>query len=246
MKHLTQNFSSCIFVAASLAALFACSKPSKEDKVRSVCEKLYQEDVTKCAGNATCATDATGRRDACIELAKTIGNSEKRPSMASQVDQAKSKCDKGDQEACSKYGAAVMLSKVPGQDPAVGFALVSKSCESGNANGCEMTGRAYNKGLGVTVDQAKYYDYMKKACDMGSAGSCRSIALSFETTDPQRVPDLDKSCEKNDQLGCMAAGAAFLHGQGATIDKAKAKSYLQKACDLKASDTQSCELAKSL
>ena len=145
-------------------------------------------------------------------------------------------------------GAAVMLSKVPGQDPAVGFALVSKSCELGNANGCEMTGRAYDKGLSVAVDKAKYYEYMKKACDMGSTGGCRSFALSFETSDPQRIPYLEKSCtgDKSDQIGCIGAGAAFMHGQGATIDKAKAKGYFQKACDLKASDTKSCELAKSL
>ncbi len=248
MKILQRSFSPCTFVAASLAALIACSTPSKEDKIRSVCEKIYKEDVTKCAGDATCATEATGKRDACLSLAKTVGNSEKRPSMASQIDEAKSKCDQGDQEECAKYGAAVMLSKVPGQAPAVGFALVSKSCESGNANGCEMTGRAYDKGLSVAVDKAKYFEYMKKACDMGSAGGCRSFALSFESTDPQRVPYLEKSCagEKSDQIGCMAAGAAFLHGQGATIDKPKAKGYFQKACDLKASDTKSCEFAKSL
>lgn len=248
MKNLMQSFLAGALVAAAIPMLFACSKPSKEDKIRSVCEKIYKEDVAKCSGEASCTSYAAERRDGCLSLAKTVGNSEKRPSMASQIDEAKSKCDKGDQEECSKYGAAVMLSKVPGQDPAVGFALVAKSCESGNASGCEMTGRAYDKGLSVPVDKAKYYEYMKKACDMGSTGGCRSFALSFETSDPQRIPYLEKACtgEKSDQIGCIGAGAAFMHGQGATIDKAKAKGYFQKACDLKASDTKSCELAKSL
>lgn len=246
MKSTMQTFLAGAVVAASLTTLFACSKPSKEEKIRSVCEKIYKEEIAKCNGDASCGSTAEGQRDGCLSLAKTVGNSEKRPSMASQIDEAKSRCDKGDQEECSKYGAAVMLSKVPGQDPAVGFALVSKSCESGNANGCEMTGHAYDRGLSVAVDKAKYYEYAEKACDMGSAGGCRSFALSFKSTDPRRVPYLEKSCAKSDQIGCMAAGAAFLHGQGATIDKPKAKGYFQKACDLKASDTASCEFAKSL
>ncbi len=246
MKIPTPALATLPFIAASLVALIGCSKPSKEDKIKTVCEKIYKENIAKCGSDASCTSSAKDTREACMSLAKTVGNSEKRPSMASQIDEVKSKCDKGDQEECSKYGAAVMLSKVPGQDPAVGFALVSKSCESGNASGCEMTGRAYDKGLSVPVDKAKYYEYMKKACDMGSGGGCRSYALSFESTDPKRVPYLETSCEKSDQIGCMAAGAAFMHGQGTAIDKAKAKGFFQKACDLKASDTKSCELAKSL
>lgn len=246
MKISSQSFSLFTCLTATLIATTACKKESKEDKVRAVCEKMYKEDVAKCGSDASCTSAATGMRDSCLGLAKTVGNSEKRPSMASQIDEAKGKCDKGDQEECSKYGAAVMLGKVPGQEPSVGFALVSKSCESGNASGCEMTGRAYDKGLSVTVDKAKYYEYMKKACDMGSGGGCRSFALSFDSMDKQRIPYLETACEKSDQIGCIGAGAAFMHGQGTTIDKAKAKGYFQKACDLKPSDTKSCDAAKSL
>ena len=246
MKISPQSCSLFACLAAAVALAPACKKESKEDKVRGVCEKMYKEDVAKCGGDEACTTAAAGMRESCLGLAKTVGNAEKRPSMASQIDEAKGKCDKGDQEECSKYGAAVMLGKVPGQEPSVGFALVSKSCESGNANGCEMTGRAYDKGLSVAVDKAKYYEYMKKACDMGSGGGCRSFALSFESTDPQRIPYLETACAKSDQIGCIGAGAAFMHGQGTAIDKAKAKGFFQKACDLKATDTKSCELAKSL
>lgn len=236
-----------------LASLFflGCGKKeeSKEAKMARICDKVHKEEADACAGDKDCLAEASAKLEACKGLAKTIGNTEKGKTMEEQGADVKKKCEAGDQTECATYGAALMLGRGGFEkDEAKGFEVVKKSCESGNGNGCEMLARAYEKGMGVAADTAQFVANMEKACNLGAGGGCRSFALSFETSDPKRIPVLEKACDLKDAIGCMGLGAAYKNGgQGTDADPVKAKKYLQMACDLDPvkMDT-ACETAKQL
>jgi TPR repeat protein len=199
-----------------------------------VCVKIQKEELAACADDA-CKQEANAKLEACKGLCKTIASS-KGPgkSQAEQADDAEAKCAKNDMEACATIGGAYLLGKGGKvQDEKKGLELLKKSCDGGAAFGCEIYGRAYDQGKGVEKDSAKAVELWTKACDGGAGGACRSLALKKETADPSRIPLLEKACSKDDALGCMGLGAAYKHGnQGAPADSAKAKQFLQKACDL--------------
>jgi TPR repeat protein len=80
---------------------------------------------------------------------------------------------------------------------------------------------------------------------MKAGGGCRTLALRFQTSDPKRIPLLEKACVLGDGIGCMGLGAAYLHGnQGAPKDAKKAKEALTKACTL--GEQSSCERVAQL
>jgi TPR repeat protein len=228
-----------ITIALSFSLLVSgCTKAeSKEARVKRVCDKLLKEETAACTDD-DCKEEAKAKFESCISLSKTVGASEaggggSKGSMEDQVAEKKKLCDGGDQDACSMYGAALMLGKGVEKDEAKGAGVVKKACESGNASGCEMYARAFERGMGVAADPAQFAQYMDKACSLGAGGACRSLALSFDNADAKRIPLLEKACEKKDALGCMGLGAAYLHGnQGTAKDLVKAKTFLQKACDL--------------
>jgi len=234
--------------AVAASAGFGCKK-SKEDQINAVCDKMHAEDVTNCAGQASCVSEADGKRDACRGLAKTVAESDGPPkTIADQVAEVSKKCDGGDLESCTTYGAALMLGKGVAKDEAKGFALVKKACDAGNGGGCEMMGRAYERGMGVAVDKTQMAASMEKACNLGTAAGCRAFAMSYAHSDAKRIPLLEKACDGKDAIGCMGLGAAYLNGgQGTDKDLAKAKSFLQKACDLEPDKMQNaCDKAKTI
>jgi TPR repeat protein len=242
-----------IIVTALVSLLFlGCSKEeSKEAKLNRICEKIHKEETAACAGEQACLDEAKSKLGACKQLSKTVGETEKGgapKSMEDQVSDEQKKCDGGDQDACATLGGAYMLGKGVDKDEKKGFELAKKACDANNANGCEMLARAYERGMGVTADKALMATHMEKACNLGAGGGCRSFALSFDNTDPKRIPLLEKACDLKDTIGCMGLGAAYLNGgQGTDKDLVKAKKYLQMACDLDpAKADTACQKAKEI
>ena len=240
-----------LFIIVPLAvALAACSKSeSKEARCTRVCDKILKEEEAACTDDA-CKSEAKAKFESCKGLCATIA---KGPgpgggkSQSEQANDAQTKCEKNnDPEACATYGGALMLGKGGlTKDEKKGAETVKKACDAGAGFGCELYARALERGMGVAPDPAGMKQYMEKGCSLGAGGACRSFALSFDTADPKRIPFLEKACEKDDGLGCMGLGAAYLHGnQGAPKDPAKAKQFLQKACDLGTSSA--CDKAKEL
>lgn len=223
-----------MFVALALVTM-ACGnkKEDKEARCNSVCTKIRDEDLAKCADDA-CKKAVHETYGACKSLCATVAKGKTGKSMNEQADDAEKKCEKGDMEACATIGGAYLLGKGgKTKDEKKGVELLKKACDGGSAFGCEIYGRALEQGRGVTADPAAAITYWQKACDGGAGGGCRSLALKKETSDPARIPLLEKACEKDDNLGCMGLGAAYLHGnQGAPKDLEKAKQYMKKACDL--------------
>ena len=239
-----------IGLAFALATM-ACGKKQddKEAACSRVAAKIRDEELAKCAGDKDCQHEAEemfqGRKDIC-KMAAKANEGGKPKSLNEQADDAEKKCDKGDAESCATIGGAYLLGKGGKEkDETKGLALVKKACDGKSAFGCEIYGRALDEGKGIAPDKEGAKSYFKQSCDLGGAGGCRALALQMETTDPARIPLLQKACDKDDKLGCMGLGAAYLHGnQGAPKDLAKAKQYLQKSCDLGA--TSACDKAHEL
>src|SRR5262245_745288 len=125
-------FKTVLFASVSLFVVSTGCK-SKEDKINAVCDKLHAEETAACVGDKACLAEADGKRDACRGLAKTVAESENRPSMAEQVNDVETKCTKGDYESCAMYGAALMLGKGVDKDEKKGFELVTRACDGNNA-----------------------------------------------------------------------------------------------------------------
>lgn len=234
-----------ITVSLALAAM-ACGnkKDDKEARCSSVCSKIRTEDLAKCADDA-CKKAVEETFQACKSLCKTVAQGPGK-SQNEQADDAEKKCQKGDAESCATIGGAYLLGKGGKEkNEAKGIELVKKACEGKSAFGCEIYARVFDDGRGAPVDKEKAKELFKQSCDLGGGGGCRALALKLETADPARIPLLDKACAKDDKLGCMGLGAAYLHGnQGAPKDLPKAKQFLQKACDLGA--TSACDKAREL
>lgn len=231
-------------------AVTGCGKDEKKEKeaaCTNVCKKIRDEDLAKCP-DAACRQNVEETFQACRGLCKTVANGPKGKgkSLAEQVDEAEAKCNKGDAESCANLGGAYLLGKGGKEkDEKKALELLKKACDGKSAFGCEICARALDEGRGTAPDKDGAKQYFEKACNLGSGGGCRSLAMRYEISDPARIPLLDKACKKDDNLGCMGLGAAYLHGnQGAPKDLAKAKQFLQKACDLGA--TSACEKAREL
>lgn len=235
---------SALIALALMAATVACSKKDdKEARCNSVCAKIRAEDLAKCGSDAECKHQVEEAFQACKGLCHTIATTKpgEHKSMNEQADEAETKCSKGDAESCATIGGAYLLGKGGKvKDEKKGVELVKKACDGKSAFGCEIYGRALDEGRGVDVDKEGAKTYFGKSCDLGGGGGCRALAMRYEVSDPARIPLLDKACQKDDKLGCMGLGAAYLHGnQGAPKDLAKAKQFLQKSCDLGA--TAACD-----
>lgn len=246
-KTRTIMFGLGLGLVLALSAMGCGKKDDKEARCTSVCKKIRDEDLAKCA-DAACRTNVEETFQACRGLCKSVANADKSKgkSMAEQADEAEAKCNKGDAESCATLGGAYLLGKGgKAKDEKKALELLKKACDGKSAFGCEIYGRALDDGRGIEVDKEGAKEYFKKSCDLGGGGGCRALAMRYEVSDPARIPLLDKACQKDDKLGCMGLGAAYLHGnQGAPKDLPKAKQFLQKACDLGA--TSSCEKAREL
>ena len=245
---MTMNRTILIALAFALSAMACGKKDDKEARCSSVCAKIRDEDLAKCGSDADCRKNVDETYAACKDLCHTIASSKGGPkkSMNEQADDAEKKCASGDAESCALIGGAYLTGKGGKEkDEAKGVEFLTKACEKKSTMGCEFLGRAYEEGRGVTPDHEKAVSLFKQACEAGGGGGCRSFALSFKTDDPARIPYLQKACDKDDKLGCMGLGAAYLHGnQGIGKDLPKAKQYLQKSCDLGA--TSACDTARGI
>jgi TPR repeat protein len=222
-----------LVVALAVAALACGKKDDKEARCTSVCAKIRDEDTAKCADEA-CKKAAADMFESCKGLCAAVASSKPGKSLGEQADDAEARCNKGDMEQCATIGGAYLLGKGgKPKDEKKGLELLQKSCDGNSAFGCEILGRAWDQGKGVGPDKDKAVELWTKACDGGSGGACRSLALKKDTSDPARIPLLEKACDKDDNLGCMGLGAAYMHGnQGAPKDMDKAKQFMKKACDL--------------
>ncbi len=78
----------------------------------------------------------------------------------------------------------------------------------GSARGCLRLGDAY-------------HDRLARADGAGAASGADEAALYWHA----------RACHAGANLGCLAAGRAYLHGQGASADPGRAAALFQRVCE---------------
>jgi hypothetical protein len=172
---------------------------------------------------------------------------------ASDFDDCKAQCDKGNPMSCYNAGAnrtSKKLNSAPdgSKDAAPYF---DKACQGGVPTGCGHLGLLAVLGLGVAKDHDKGDALLARGCTGGDPWSCRFQATQYEfgkngyRRDQALTFQLEKrACALGDQHGCVRAAVALTEGTGVDKDLDGALKLLDKACD--AGDEGICKRANGL
>ncbi len=95
----------------------------------------------------------------------------------------------------------------------------------------------YLQGELVSIDTERAGGLLRAACAERSARGC--LRLADAVRDERLEGDVQEetaayrdACDAGANLGCLAAGRAFLEGRGVAADAARAASLFRKVCDL--------------
>jgi TPR repeat protein len=114
--------------------------------------------------------------------------------------------------------------------------LMDRACELGVAEGCTQIGYRYIAATGVAQDVPRGLRALERGCMLGSAGACRRSGAYYaygEARDAARSLALARQgCELDDGWSCDHVGFAYEYGEEAPLDKAKAREFYARACDL--------------
>jgi hypothetical protein len=115
-----------------------------------------------------------------------------------------------------------------------GAALWRQACDLGASNGCVGMAVKMFRGDGVPKDADKAVAVLQRECDAGNFYACAQMALvdAFELPKPttQALPLGLRSCNGGDAQGCLAVGHMYKQGKGAPKDLARAKEFMERAC----------------
>lgn len=151
-------------------------------------------------------------------------------------------CDLGDWSACEWYAGNL-------RDYPKARGIFLRACNAGSMSACVGLGSFWSKG--DDRDLAKGIRYYLRACRGGELSGCQFAAERFEAGGPGVPQDLSRALAMYESLcatpdsplwsrdGCY--GAANLL---AKQDRAKAKSYMQRACELE--HPRACEAVKKM
>jgi TPR repeat protein len=232
-----------VLALAVVGAAFGCK--SKLEKCTGVCTDIREREESACSGDSACLVEARAKSEMCRGLCESAvsagtqtrprgGDTPVRDTLAARIDPDETEFAKGDGEACARAGGRFLVGAGGRtRDEARAVPLLKRSCELRSGAGCDFYGRALHDGRGVPPDLGAAQEAFAKACDLNEGSGCRSVALRFPTSDPKRIPFLEKACALDDGIGCMGLAAAYLHGnQGAPKDLQKSRDAFEKSCKL--------------
>jgi hypothetical protein len=148
-------------------------------------------------------------------------------------------CDHGDAIACVQVArVGVQSGKLK---PDAFIAEVDRLCTSGELVACGLEANYLWYGEnGVTADHKRAFAIGKRACDMNDAPSCVLVGAAYAggnivpTDGPAADRYMNLACERRLAKACLMRAKA-LNSSG---DRAGAKPYLQRACEM--NDGESC------
>jgi uncharacterized protein len=112
--------------------------------------------------------------------------------------------------------------------------LWKQACDLGSSNGCVGLAVKMFRGDTVSKDVDKAVAILQRECDAGSFYGCAQVALvdAFQLPQPtaQALPLGLRSCNGGDAQGCLAVGHMYKEGKGAPKDLARAKEFMERAC----------------
>jgi TPR repeat protein len=122
---------------------------------------------------------------------------------------------------------------------------LQNACTRGDAPSCTEWGRLLDGGTGVAKDERAATSFYKKGCEGKDQRGCRRLALAAKSKSdlaPEVKPiDLmQAACDAGLGVACQELGLWHAKGDGIIKDLAKAKSLLEKACEL--NDGYACTL----
>ncbi|WP_437643562.1 tetratricopeptide repeat protein [Sorangium sp. So ce362] len=126
----------------------------------------------------------------------------------------------------------------------------TNGCADRQIEDCVTLGSMYLGGAIVSVDVGRAMGLFKAACAEGSARGCLRLGDAYHDrlAPPDRADGASgadaadvadeaalywhaRACHAGANLGCLAAGRAYLHGQGASADAGRAAALFQRVCE---------------
>ncbi|WP_437302400.1 tetratricopeptide repeat protein [Sorangium sp. So ce388] len=117
-------------------------------------------------------------------------------------------CAEHQTEDCVTLGSMYLGGTIVSRDVDRAMGLFKDACAEGSARGCLRLGDAY-------------HDRLARADAAEGAGGADEAALYFHA----------RACHGGANLGCLAAGRAYLHGEGASADPGRAAALFRRVCD---------------
>lgn len=114
------------------------------------------------------------------------------------------------------------------------FAGCTRGCEKQLQEDCVTLGSMYLTGTSVAADQERAIQLFRAACDQKSARGCIRLADVYHAGilkgDAEETELYLRACEGGANLGCVAAGKAYLTGRGVDANPAAAGRLFDKVC----------------
>lgn len=153
-------------------------------------------------------------------------------------------CDLGDGEACTRYGASLLVGHGVPADVPRAIQRLERGCHLGAVESCRALGAALlSSSPGVPHDDDKAARVLKRACDGGDLAGCGALGVAYATgRGVEKSPVLAysllrKSCDEGTSeataSGCYYLGLSHLRGEGAAQSYAESARYFERACDRK-------------
>ncbi|WP_437729892.1 tetratricopeptide repeat protein [Sorangium sp. So ce1335] len=117
-------------------------------------------------------------------------------------------------EDCVTLGSMYLGGTIVSMDVERAVGLFREACTEGSARGCLRLGDAYH-------DRLARADGAEGAAGAAGAAGADEAALYFHA----------RACHAGANLGCLAAGRAYLHGQGASADPGRAAALFRRVCE---------------
>lgn len=148
-------------------------------------------------------------------------------------------CSAGDGAACLAAGRALTLGLGVTANILEAIALMIRACERGAPLGCYYAGVAELDGSLGTVSRERGLSHLNRACRNGTADACVRWSAFVLFEDPAPSDDdlvaiqlLERTCDWNNALACMALAKCTAEGIGVTPDPDRAIGLFRKSCDL--------------
>lgn len=228
------------------ARAIALLEESCEGKYFDACSGLgysYQtgtgaeKDIIKASGLYKKACDG-GSLLGCSNLGSLFTEGigvEKDPAQAAKLfDRA---CDGGLALGCRLLGELYREGTGVPKDPARAAKLYTQACSDGEVAGCGNLAALLEEGDdGVPKDIGQAKILYDKACGEGQGWSCSKLGWLFSQDGPdknfsQALSFYQRGCKLEESTACNNQGSMYEHGQGVEVDKVKASSLYEEACD---------------
>jgi TPR repeat protein len=205
-----------------------------------------------CQHDKQCKGDRICDRQACVAPARPAQppaaagpvagkpEGETASAEAAGASAAPSTCEYNNPAGCYALGMELAFGSGGAVDEPGARASFQKACQGGHVYGCVMLGILLQSKGNEKYCRVLDVELQRKACDKGEGEACiqlgrlldHSFALDVTRDDAAARRAYEAACDDDQALGCTSAARMWSKGQGGPRDKAKARQFMKRACDL--------------